>query len=129
MHLSLLDRVIERSETHIVTVKGVSSAEDYLQDHFPDFPVLPGVFMIEAMVAAARELVGEPRLVLGSVRAVKYGRFVRPGETLVVRVSLLKRDGASVEFKGEAGVRGANGAMIEGATAVSGRFVLRPLTV
>jgi hypothetical protein len=63
---------------------------------------------------------------------VKYGRFVRPGETLVVRVTLLKEGvggTGSYDFKGEAGVRGADGVMIEGASAVSGRFVLRGVKV
>jgi 3-hydroxyacyl-[acyl-carrier-protein] dehydratase len=133
MHFALLDRVLERTDDRIVTVKLVTSAEEYLQDHFAEFPVLPGVFMVESLVHAARELVGHRapgvRLVLGGVRAVKYGRFVRPGEALVVTVELLKHDTATgtFEFKGSAGVRAADGQIIDGATAVSGKFTLRPV--
>ena len=123
---------MERSETRIVTVKVVSRAEEYLQDHFAGFPVLPGVLMIETLVHAARRLVGErskERLVLGGVRAVKYGRFVRPGESLIAEVTLVKEEGGVFEFKGEGRVRGANGQEIPEATAVSGRFSLRPVKI
>lgn len=136
MHFDLVDRVVEQTDSRIVTLKAVSNAEEYLQDHFPGFPVLPGVFMIEAMVQAARRLVettpalsahAAPRLVLGGVRAVKYGRFVRPGETLVVDVALHKHEADTFEFKGQATVRGGDGQAVENATAVSGRFTLRPV--
>lgn len=137
MHFDLLDQVLERSENRIVTVKAVSRAEEYLQDHFATFPVLPGVLMIESMVHAARRLVQEAaggvgagqRLVLGGVRAVKYGRFVRPGEALVVEVNLVKREGDIFEFKGEGKVRGVDGQLLPDATAVSGRFSLRPVKI
>ena len=133
MHFNLLDQVLERSDTRIVTVKAVSRAEEYLQDHFASFPVLPGVFMIESLLHAARRLVQDQvpgvRLVLGGVRAVKYGRFVRPGESLVIEVTLMKRDGETFEFKGEGLVRGIDGALIPDATAVSGRFSLRPVKI
>lgn len=131
MHFSLLDQVLEATSDRIVTVKCVSSAEEYLQDHFPRFPVLPGVFMLEAMVQAARELLrneGGPRMVLGEVRGVKYGNFVKPGDTLRVEVSVDKRVGETVSFKGIATVIPAgSSANVAGETAVSGRFTMRPL--
>ncbi|MCU0689259.1 MAG: hypothetical protein MUE97_05925 [Phycisphaerales bacterium] len=141
MHFALLDRVIEQTDTRVVAIKQVSAAEEYLQDHFPEFPVLPGVFMIEAMVHAARVLggpialqaAGTDRLMLAGARAIKYGRFVRPGETLVVDVSLVKHEGQgealTLDFKGTGTVRAADGTTIPDATAVSGRFTLRPVRV
>ena len=48
MHFTLIDRVLERTDDRLVAIKLVSAAEEYLQDHFPTFPVLPGVLMIEA---------------------------------------------------------------------------------
>jgi 3-hydroxyacyl-[acyl-carrier-protein] dehydratase len=133
VHFDLLDQVLERSVERIVTLKSVSRAEEYLQDHFATFPVLPGVFMIESMVHAARRLVQDKvpqtRLVLGGVRAVKYGRFVRPGEGLVVEVKLVKREGDLFEFKGEGTVRGVDGQIVPDVTAVSGRFSLRPVKI
>ncbi|MBC7770987.1 MAG: beta-hydroxyacyl-ACP dehydratase [Pyrinomonadaceae bacterium] len=134
MHFNLVDAVVERSETRIVTVKQVSSAEEYLQDHFPGFPVLPGVMMVESIVQAARLLL-EPRvpgvrLVLGSVRALKYGRFVRPGDSLRVEVTLHKDnpDGSfEVKAEGLAVRTWQTGSAESGPAAVAGRLVLRPV--
>lgn len=133
MHFNLVDRVLESGDGRIVTVKQVTAAEEYLQDHFPGFPVLPGVLMVESLVQAARTLLtrhvpeAPPRMVLGGVRALKYGSFVRPGESLRVEVSLAKAlpDGA-FEFKGEGTVIPAGIAGAEPVSAVSGKFVLRP---
>lgn len=90
MRFDLVDAVLDRGPGRIVTLKKVSAAEEYLADHFPTFPVLPGVLMLEAMVQAARllasEQAGEP-LVLGSVRALKYGRIVQPGDSLRIEVA------------------------------------------
>ncbi len=141
MHFDLVDRVVDLGPGRIVTVKLVSAGEEYLRDHFPEFPVLPGVLMLEAMVQAARRLVeseagwdaSAPPRVLGRVRALKYGRFVRPGDTLRVTVERVGDGGAGErcedvrEFKGVGEVIEPDA--IPGAelpTAVSGRFTLRP---
>ncbi len=145
MHFNLVDAVLERTATSILTIKQVSLAEEYLQDHFAGFPVLPGVLMLESMVQAARELVDASdveakrparRLVLGTVRALKYGTFVRPGYSIRVSVALHKCeiDALAIEFKGEATLIGPGGAAVldaagEPAVAVAGRFVLRALRV
>lgn len=129
MHFRLIDRVIERTEDRVTAIKVVSASEEYLQDHFPTFPVLPGVFMLEAMVQTGRELAlsSDPRLVLGRVRALKYGSFVRPGDTLTCETRLLSRgEDGSLDIKGKATVACATGAG-EAAAACSGRFLLRPV--
>jgi 3-hydroxyacyl-[acyl-carrier-protein] dehydratase len=134
MHFDLVDRELERGADRIRTVKLVTRSEEYLQDHFATFPVLPGVFMLESLVQAARRLVqdraGARRIVLGGVRSLKYGRFVRPGDALVVTVEIAKDLGEmSWEFKGQ-GLRveaGAGAQVDPEAVAVSGRFVLRPM--
>jgi 3-hydroxyacyl-[acyl-carrier-protein] dehydratase len=130
MHFNLIDAVVEQSPTRIVTHKHVSNAEEYLQDHFPGYPVLPGVMMLEAMVQAARRLAGPTQtpLVLGQVRALKYGAFVRPGSTLRVTVDLHKQlDSGAIEFKGEANLLTNLDGASEPKVAVSGRFTLRPV--
>jgi 3-hydroxyacyl-[acyl-carrier-protein] dehydratase len=127
MHFDLVDNVISRSEDRIVTRKQVSLAEEYLQDHFPGFPVLPGVLMLEAMVQAARKLLNQPRLVVGEVRALRYGSMVRPGETLVVEVQLAKDHGdGAYTCKGTGRVQRPGDAEPQ-ENAVSGKFTLRPV--
>src|SRR5882724_8204534 len=132
MHFDLVDRVLEQSADRIVTLKHVSAAEEYLQDHFPTFPVLPGVMMLEALVQAGRRLVQNRHstpLVLGRVRALKYGRFVKPGSSFRVEVTLHKaNDDHTFDMKGEATlIDPSNPGPAEPAVAVSGRFLLRPV--
>lgn len=131
MRFDLVDRVLESGDAHIVTLKQISGAEEYLQDHFPGYPVLPGVMMLEAMVQAGRRLcegrAPGVRLVLGKVRALKYGRFVRPGFSLRVEVRLAGAEGHEFDLKGEGRLLDpAVGAAEELPVAVAGRFVLRP---
>jgi 3-hydroxyacyl-[acyl-carrier-protein] dehydratase len=139
MHFDLVDRILELSSARIVTLKQVSAAEEYLQDHFATFPVLPGVMMLEAMVQAARRLAeaqglgpAETPLVLGKVRALKYGQFVKPGAALRVEVTLGKAEGDSLDFRGEGRILEPGRELPphqEPPTAVSGRFSLRPLRI
>lgn len=125
MRFALVDRVLERSEDRLTAVKAVTSAEEYLADHFPGFPVLPGVMMLEALVQAGRLLAAggeDPTsvpLVIREVRNVRYGNMVRPGQTLELEVTLRKHDEAGYEFAG----RGT----VDGQVAVQGRFTLAPL--
>ncbi|MFG0292788.1 MAG: beta-hydroxyacyl-ACP dehydratase [Phycisphaerales bacterium JB050] len=131
MHFDLIDAVLEQTEDRIVTLKGVTSAEEYLQDHFPTFPVLPGVMMIEACTQAARRLAeaeSTDRYTLSQVKALKYGIFVAPGDTMRIEVRLFKRgDDGSIDFKVSASVQKAGGGMGDGANCVSGRITLRPV--
>ena len=62
MKFGLIDRIVELARgERIVAVKAVSLAEEYLADHFPTFPVLPGVLMLEGMAEAAAWLVRDAR--------------------------------------------------------------------
>lgn len=132
MHFSLVDRVLERDDSRIVTIKLVSSAEEYLQDHFATFPVLPGVFMLEAFVQAARLFAdgsrpaSAPPLVLGTVRTLKYGRFVKPGDTLRVECTLTAPP-ADDRWDFKASAAALSPGAPDSPTAASGRFILRPV--
>jgi 3-hydroxyacyl-[acyl-carrier-protein] dehydratase len=103
---NLVDKIEELGERRIVAVKYVSLAEEYLADHFPTFPVLPGVLMLEALVQAAGWLLHRQRgfacsmAVLREARNVKYGAFVAPGNALRVAVEMLATTDAGATFKG-----------------------------
>ena len=105
MKFNLLDKVESVSETRLVGVKYVSLAEEYLADHFPTFPVLPGVMMLEALTQAAgwvlhrRSNFAKSFAVLKEARNVKYGNFVAPGNHLRVEVEFLKETDAGATFK------------------------------
>ena len=128
MKFTLVDQMLECGPDRAVAVKNVTASEEYLADHFPSFPVLPGVFMLESMLQAARCLLAEHgayHMMLGEVRALRYGTFVRPGETLKVDVQLQKSVDGVFTFKGN-GFRVLPGDLGDPATAVSGRFTMRP---
>jgi len=123
MRFSLIDR-IEHLEpgARITAVKALSLAEEYLADHFPGFPVMPGVLMLEAMTQAAAWLVrasedfAHSMVVLKEASGVKYGQFVEPGQTLVVTAEIINQTERETKLK----VQG----MVDGHMTVSGRLVL-----
>lgn len=99
MQFTQLDRITElEAGKRIQATKCLSLGEEYLQDHFPNFPVMPGVLMLEAMFQAAYWLVRyshdfqHAMVSLKEARNVKYADFVEPGETLVVTAEVLKED-------------------------------------
>lgn len=123
MRFTLIDRVVDLEPgARIVAVKNLSLAEEYLADHFPGFPVMPGVLMLEAMTQAAAWLVrvtedfAHSTVVLKEARNVKYGNFVEPGQTLTITAEILGQDEREVKIK-------AQGA-VDGKQAVSARLVL-----
>ena len=129
MKFHLIDK-IEQIEPgkRLVGIKALSLAEEYLGDHFPVFPVMPGVLMLEALVQAAAWLVrleqdfSKSMVVLSAARNVRYGNFVAPGGILRIEVERLKTEGDITKFKGI-------GTVGDGQTAVQGRFELKSFNV
>lgn len=123
MRFTLIDRVTALEPgKNITAVKNLSLAEEYLADHFPGFPVLPGVLMLEAMTQAAAWLVRVSEdfkhsvVVLKEARNVKYNKFVEPGQTLTVVAEITGQSEGEVKLKthGE----------VDGEQAVSARLTL-----
>jgi 3-hydroxyacyl-[acyl-carrier-protein] dehydratase len=118
---NLIDRIEQLTDERIVAVKYVSLAEEYLADHFPTFPVLPGVLMLEAVTQAAGWLLhhrfrfAKSMTVLKEARNVKYGQFVAPGNFLRVDVEWLKATDGGATFKatGNVGDQTALAARVE----------------
>ncbi|MBL4591337.1 MAG: hypothetical protein JKY96_05195 [Phycisphaerales bacterium] len=136
MHFTLIDRVLEQSDDQILAIKHISNAEEYLQDHFPTFPVLPGVMMLEAMTQASRKLIdpedsAEVPWVLCKARALKYGTFVRPGATIRITMKKLKdNDDGSIDLKGDVRlVEPDADPTADLPVACSGRLTLRPAII
>lgn len=123
MRFWLLDRICTfEAGKQLTAVKNVSLAEEYLADHFPEFPVLPGVFMLEAATQAGAWLVRLSEdykhsiVTLHEARAVKYADFVTPGQMLTMKVEQTDEEERYIKmkFQGE----------VEGRLSVSGRIVL-----
>lgn len=108
----LLDKIESISDTRIVATKSVSMAEEYLADHFPSFPVLPGVMMLEALTQAAgwlmhhRSKFAKTFAVLKEARQLRYGTFLAPGNTLRVEVDFVKETPTGATFKAAGTVNG-----------------------
>ena len=124
MKFHLVDKIesIEPGK-RIATIKAVSLAEEYLADHFPAFPVLPGVMMIEALVQSAAWLIRVEQdfansiVVLAQARNVKYASFVPPGKILRCDVEAISIGPAESKFK-------ASG-YVDDEVAVSAKLTLR----
>jgi 3-hydroxyacyl-[acyl-carrier-protein] dehydratase len=123
MRFNLVDRIVEvQPGKSLRAVKNLTRGEEYLADHFPEFPVMPGVLMLQALTEAGAwllRLTDDYRhsvIVLREARNVKYGTFVEPGRQLMITVELVEQDDHAAVFKG----RGE----VEGATAVSAKLTL-----
>jgi 3-hydroxyacyl-[acyl-carrier-protein] dehydratase len=111
----MVDRVLEVTDEYIRAVKNVSINEPFFQGHFPGYPVMPGVLIIEAMAQCAgihaMETAGEdaPEKVITlfmGVDKVKFRKQVVPGDQLEMKVTPLKKRRNIVVAKGEAFVNG-----------------------
>ncbi len=107
MKFALIDRIVELERgKRIVAVKAVTLAEEYLSDHFPTFPVMPGVLMLQALVEAASWLVRDAQdfaagvILLRQVKSVTYKSFVRPGSLLTLEATCRRLAAEESEFDG-----------------------------
>jgi 3-hydroxyacyl-[acyl-carrier-protein] dehydratase len=127
MRFNLVDRILEvEPGRRICTLKHLTLGEEYLADHFPTFPVMPGVLMLQSLVEAGAWLLRITEdfrhsvIVLREARNVKYGTFLEPGKTLKVTAELVEETElgnplvATLKGKGEC----------EGAATVSARLTL-----
>jgi len=123
MRFTLIDRILElKPNERITAIKNLSMAEEYLADHFPGFPVMPGVLMLEAMTQAGAWLIrasedfAHSTVVLKEAKNVKFANFLRPGQTLTVTAEIVDADHRQTRLKAFGSV--------EGTATVSARLTL-----
>jgi beta-hydroxyacyl-ACP dehydratase FabZ len=116
----LVDRIVEMEPERIVGIKQVTLNEPFFQGHFPDFPVMPGVLIVEAMAQAAGVLVlksmpdRENKLVLlVAIENARFRRPVVPGDTLRMEMKVIKRKASVAKMAGIATVDGQVVAEVE----------------
>src|SRR6185436_2450897 len=89
----LVDRIVELEPERIVGIKNVTGNEPFFMGHFPDFPVMPGVLIVDAMAQTAGVLVlktipdrHKKLVLLASVEQAKFRKPVRPGDQLRIEM-------------------------------------------
>src|SRR6266851_6265265 len=109
----LVDRIEELEAERIVGIKNVSINEPFFIGHFPDYPVMPGVLVVEAMAQVAGVLVlksipdrKNKLVLLAGVDGAKFRRPVRPGDQLRIEMKMLKRKKSMAKMSGIASVDG-----------------------
>ena len=110
----LVDRIIEFEPERIVGIKNVTANEPFFNGHFPDFPVMPGVLIVEAMAQTAGVLVlksvedrNTKLVLLVSIEYAKFRKQVVPGDQLRMELTMLKRKASVAKMRGLATVDGA----------------------
>lgn len=110
----LVDRIVELEEDRIVGIKNVTANEPFFLGHFPDYPVMPGVMIVEAMAQVAGVLVlsripdRKSKLVLlASIEEAKFRKPVLPGDQLRIEMKVIKVKSTVAKMQGTATVDGA----------------------
>src|SRR6266700_4271602 len=97
----LVDRILELEPERIVGIKNVTVNEPFFNGHFPEFPVMPGVLIVEAMAQTAGVLVlksmpnrDNKLVLLVSIEGAKFRRPVVPGDQLHIEMTVIRRKGS-----------------------------------
>ena len=105
----LVDRIVEMEPERIVGIKCVTANEPFFQGHIPDFPVMPGVLIVEAMAQAGGVLLltefedRDERLVLFTgIERARFRRPVVPGDQLRIEVTVKVWRGTGGRMEGKA---------------------------
>jgi beta-hydroxyacyl-ACP dehydratase FabZ len=110
----LVDSILELEDERIVGIKNVTVNEPFFVGHFPEFPVMPGVLIVEAMAQVAGVLVlkqlpdrKNKLVLLASIEKAKFRDKVRPGDQLRIEMKVTKRKSSIAKMHGQATVDGS----------------------
>jgi 3-hydroxyacyl-[acyl-carrier-protein] dehydratase len=122
----LVDEVVEQSESKIHCRKTFHSDEYFLQGHFPNFPLVPGVILCECCLQSGAILLSQFTPQDGSVvpvatrlDGVKFKRMVRPGETVDIDITLNEVVSSAYFMTGKVTVDGKLAARLDFACSVA----------
>lgn len=109
----MVDRIIEIGDDNIVGLKNVTFNEPHFTGHFPGYPVMPGVLIIEAMAQIAGILVGKMAphtrgkiMFLASVENAKFRKPVVPGDQLRIEMKMVRLKHSAAKIQGVGTVDG-----------------------
>ena len=124
----LLDEVIEWEAERIVCQKTFQTEEWFFQGHYPDFPLVPGVILCEAAMQAgavllSKQVTGEGVPVAGRLNDVKFKRMIRPGDAVLLEVTLDERMGDAFFLSGKVTCEGKVAVTLTFAVTVAKRGV------
>jgi len=106
MRFKFIDKILEiEKEKHAKAIKNLAMSEDYFEHHFPFFPVMPGVLMLQAMAELAGHLILYSTDfnyfgLLARVGNAKFRKPAQPGDTLDVQVEWKELTQTGVSFSG-----------------------------
>ena len=106
----LVDRILEiEPGARVVALKNVTANEPFFQGHFPGYPVMPGVLIVEAMAQAGCVMmlsgVQDPQSKVpffAGIDRCKFRRTVVPGDQLRLELEVLRQRGTSCKLQGQA---------------------------
>jgi 3-hydroxyacyl-[acyl-carrier-protein] dehydratase len=121
----LVDEVVTQSDKHILCKKTFSADDFFLQGHFPDFPLVPGVILCECCLQSGAILLSQFTPKDGSVPVAtridgaKFKRMVRPGETIEINVTLNDVVSSAYFMTGKVTVEGKLAARLDFACSIA----------
>lgn len=121
-----LDEIVEIDDRRVRALKHVDPDLEVFRGHYPQFPVLPGMLVCEAVLQAGAVLAaratpedGNAVPVVTRLNNAQFRQMVRPGDTLEIEVELTERLGQAWFMKGKAIVGGKTAARLEFACALA----------